>query len=121
MPIGCCASRGSHTRRSSPRSALFVQWGGPPWYRADKGGRARAARTGDGVPEMRVNEVADTVQQYDEMRAVPLLGHRAGGDIIAVRAGAVLRVKDYQRDVNQLAALLPDRKYVVNFCGDRYE
>src|SRR5690348_12740209 len=55
------------------------------------------------------------------MGSVPLLGHRSIEDIVAVRSGAALRVEDYRRDVSALAELLPERRYLVNLCSDRYE
>ena len=68
-----------------------------------------------------MNEVTARAQQYDEMATLPLLGYGSARAVVAVRAGAALLVEDYLRDVAQLAARLPNRKYVVNFCGDRYE
>jgi acyl-coenzyme A synthetase/AMP-(fatty) acid ligase len=54
------------------------------------------------------------------MASVPFLGHRGRSDIIALRGPRALRVDDYLTDTAQLAAALPERKYVVNLCGDRY-
>src|SRR5689334_13788406 len=54
------------------------------------------------------------------MARVPFLGHRARSDILALRGPMALRVDDYLTDTAQLAAALPERKYVVNLCGDRY-
>lgn len=70
---------------------------------------------------MNADEAAAPLPRYEGRQAVPLLGHAGSGDVVARRDGAVLRVEDYLRDVAQLADALPDRRYVVNFCGDRYE
>jgi acyl-coenzyme A synthetase/AMP-(fatty) acid ligase len=54
------------------------------------------------------------------MASVPFLGQRARSDIVALRGPLALRVDDYLTDTAQLAAALPERKYVVNLCSDRY-
>jgi acyl-coenzyme A synthetase/AMP-(fatty) acid ligase len=53
------------------------------------------------------------------MADLPLI--RAGrGSIFAYRHGRALGVDQYLRDVRRLAAQLPDRRYVLNACADRY-
>jgi acyl-coenzyme A synthetase/AMP-(fatty) acid ligase len=41
-------------------------------------------------------------------------------NVISRRGGQVLSGAEFWRDVGVLAARLPDRKYIVNLCADRY-
>jgi acyl-coenzyme A synthetase/AMP-(fatty) acid ligase len=49
------------------------------------------------------------------------LTSRPAGDIIARRNGAAVPVAEFLGQATALAARLPDRPYVINLCGDRYE
>jgi acyl-coenzyme A synthetase/AMP-(fatty) acid ligase len=52
----------------------------------------------------------------------PLAGTLRGGEteIVAVRARRAIGRAEFSRDVAALAARLPDRKYMLNLCTDRY-
>ena len=54
------------------------------------------------------------------MTSIPLI--RAYGDdaVFAYRDRRPIGVDRFLRDVEQLAALLPDRRYILNLCADRY-
>src|SRR4029077_5382326 len=43
------------------------------------------------------------------------------GAIFAFRNRHPIRVEEFLGDVRGLADLLPDRRYVVNLCSDRYQ
>lgn len=49
----------------------------------------------------------------------PILRH-APEDIVALRAEGPVRAAQFRRDVAALAALLPERGFLVNLCQDRY-
>ncbi|MBB5373926.1 AMP-binding protein [Acidocella aromatica] len=44
----------------------------------------------------------------------------AAGDVIARRGGQTLDAAQFHRDAASLAALLPERRYIINLCTDRY-
>lgn len=54
------------------------------------------------------------------MEAIPFLSHRNPDDVVACRGGRVVRVPEFVAEVAQVAAGLPARPYLVNFCNDRY-
>ncbi len=45
---------------------------------------------------------------------------RTGADTVARRAGELIPRARFLAEIEELAAQLPDRPYVVNFCNDRY-
>jgi len=52
--------------------------------------------------------------------AYPITRHRGGDDIVA-RNGQFAATRDkFLRDTAALAARLPERRYVINLCADRY-
>jgi acyl-coenzyme A synthetase/AMP-(fatty) acid ligase len=54
------------------------------------------------------------------MADLPLIrGHRPGAPF-AYRNGKAIPVEQFLRDVSRLAERLPDRRYLVNVCADRY-
>jgi acyl-coenzyme A synthetase/AMP-(fatty) acid ligase len=54
------------------------------------------------------------------MGSLPLVRGFHAGAAFAYRGGHQLSVEHFLRDVAQLAALLPDRPYLLNLCADRY-
>jgi acyl-coenzyme A synthetase/AMP-(fatty) acid ligase len=54
------------------------------------------------------------------MTSIPLLTHERREMPVAYRAGVAISAAQFLHDVRSLAALLPDRPYVINLCGDRY-
>ena len=54
------------------------------------------------------------------MAAVPLLSHRGPDEVVAFRGGRAVRVAEFLADVRRVAASLPQRPHLVNFCNDRY-
>jgi len=52
--------------------------------------------------------------------AYAIAAHKNNEDIVAVRAGKKIERGVFLRDVAALAARLPDRKYILNLCTDRY-
>jgi acyl-coenzyme A synthetase/AMP-(fatty) acid ligase len=54
------------------------------------------------------------------MSAIPFLGHRDNSSVVAWRGARPLRVSDFLSDLAALADALPDRRYLVNLCKDRY-
>jgi len=54
------------------------------------------------------------------MRAVPFLGHRERFAVVAWRGEQPLRVSDFLYDLAAVAAALPERRFLVNLCADRY-
>jgi len=54
------------------------------------------------------------------MAAAPLIRKYAPGAVFAYRGGRAITVEEYLRDVRQLAGLLPDGRYMLNLCADRY-
>ncbi|MGH8678850.1 MAG: AMP-binding protein [Burkholderiales bacterium] len=51
---------------------------------------------------------------------IALLGHRDPDDILGYGAGRERRVGQFLADVDRLAAQLPARRHVMNFCAERY-
>ena len=54
------------------------------------------------------------------MALVPLIRDYGAGAVFAYRDGRSISVRQFLRDVEQLAALLPARRHVLNLCSDRY-
>ena len=52
--------------------------------------------------------------------AIPLLQGYDRRSVFAYRAGRSVSVDEFLRETNQLAARLPQRRYVLNLCADRY-
>jgi acyl-coenzyme A synthetase/AMP-(fatty) acid ligase len=52
---------------------------------------------------------------------IPLLPGADPGAVFAHRNGRVIGVGAFLRDVARVAAALPDRRYVLNSCADRYQ
>jgi acyl-coenzyme A synthetase/AMP-(fatty) acid ligase len=53
------------------------------------------------------------------MAAVAAIAHENAGDAIAYRAGQRISAADFIAEVEHVAQLLPDRRFVVNLCTDR--
>ena len=53
------------------------------------------------------------------MAALPLVRHDSGTPV-AYREKALIRAGEFLADAAHLAARLPDRRFVVNLCADRY-
>ena len=54
------------------------------------------------------------------MAAVPLLSHRRPDEVVAFRGRRAVRVAEFLSDVRRVAASLPARSHLLNFCNDRY-
>jgi acyl-coenzyme A synthetase/AMP-(fatty) acid ligase len=54
------------------------------------------------------------------MADIPLIRPASGDAVFAYGGKAVVSVDRFLWDVSQLAALLPDRHYLLNLCTDRY-
>lgn len=54
------------------------------------------------------------------MASAPLVRDFGAGATFAYRDGRRLSIEDFLRDVARLAALLPERRYLLNLCTDRY-
>jgi acyl-coenzyme A synthetase/AMP-(fatty) acid ligase len=54
------------------------------------------------------------------MSVIPLISHRDVDCVFAWRAGTSITVGNFLRDVEQLARQLPDKRYILNLCADRY-
>jgi acyl-coenzyme A synthetase/AMP-(fatty) acid ligase len=50
----------------------------------------------------------------------PITRHPTDDSIVALRAGRPITRASFLRDVAALAARLPDHRYIVNLCNDRY-
>ncbi len=55
------------------------------------------------------------------MADIPLIRNFDAGAVFAFRNRRPVRVKEFLGEVRRLADLLPDRRYVVNLCADRYQ
>ncbi len=51
---------------------------------------------------------------------VPFLGHRAGTEPVAWRAGVLISAAEFFSDAHALAQRLPSRAFAINLCRDRY-
>lgn len=54
------------------------------------------------------------------MGLVPLIRDYAAGAVFAYCNGRSIGVRQFLRDVEQLAVLLPARRHILNLCSDRY-
>src|SRR5262245_66232514 len=54
------------------------------------------------------------------MIEIPLIRDCGADAVFAYRAGPPTRADEFLRDVAHLAALLPERQYILNLCSDRY-
>ncbi len=54
------------------------------------------------------------------MKAQPLLNGYGAGAVFAYRDGRAVGVTDFLQDVTRTAAMLPERRHVLNICADRY-
>ena len=54
------------------------------------------------------------------MADIPLIRDYGVDAVFAYRNGFAVRVGEFSHDVAQLAALLPDRRHILNLCSDRY-
>lgn len=52
--------------------------------------------------------------------SIPLIQHRHSDQPVAYRRGAVVSAAQFVSDVRSLASQLPERRYVINLCADRY-
>src|SRR6266851_2645580 len=55
------------------------------------------------------------------MADIPLIRNFDAGAAFAYRNRRPIRVEEFLGEVRRLADLLPDRRYVVNLCSDRYQ
>src|SRR5438094_44325 len=55
------------------------------------------------------------------MADIPLIRNFDAGAAFAFRNRRPVRVEEFLGEVQRLADLLPDRRYVVNLCSDRYQ
>jgi len=55
------------------------------------------------------------------MADIPLIRNFDAGAAFAFRNRRPIRVEEFLGEVRRLADLLPDRRYVVNLCADRYQ
>ncbi len=55
------------------------------------------------------------------MADIPLIRNFDAGAVFAFRNRRPIRVEEFLGEVRQLADSLPDRRYVVNLCADRYQ
>ena len=54
------------------------------------------------------------------MAAIPFLSHHGPDEVVAFRGRRTVRVSEFVSDVRRVAASLPERSHLVNFCNDRY-
>jgi acyl-coenzyme A synthetase/AMP-(fatty) acid ligase len=54
------------------------------------------------------------------MAAVPFVSHRGADEVVAFRGRRTVRVSEFLSDLRRVAASLPARSHLVNFCNDRY-
>jgi len=54
------------------------------------------------------------------MPVIPLIRDYTAGAAFAYRDGRRISVCEFLRDVEQVAALLPERRHILNLCSDRY-
>ncbi|MDO8925810.1 MAG: AMP-binding protein [Sideroxyarcus sp.] len=54
------------------------------------------------------------------MAAIPIIRHNDPAGVFAWRAGQLVTVADFLRDVAQLSASLPAKRHILNLCTDRY-
>lgn len=54
------------------------------------------------------------------MALIPIISHTDSGAAVARRGPRVLTAADFLNDVARVAQVLPPRRFLVNFCSDRY-
>jgi acyl-coenzyme A synthetase/AMP-(fatty) acid ligase len=54
------------------------------------------------------------------MAAVPFLSHSDPDEVVAFRGRRTVRVAEFLSDLGRVAASLPARSHLLNFCNDRY-
>src|SRR5690349_24288652 len=54
------------------------------------------------------------------MADIPLIRNFEAGSIFAFQDGRPIRVEEFLAEAHRLVGLIPDRKYVINLCTDRY-
>jgi acyl-coenzyme A synthetase/AMP-(fatty) acid ligase len=54
------------------------------------------------------------------MADIPLIRNFDAGAVFAFQDGRAVHVEGFLAEVRRLAGLIPDRKYVVNLCSDRF-
>jgi acyl-coenzyme A synthetase/AMP-(fatty) acid ligase len=54
------------------------------------------------------------------MAAVPFLSHSDPDQVVAFRGRRTVRVAEFLSDLRRVAASLPARSHLLNFCNDRY-
>lgn len=54
------------------------------------------------------------------MTLVPLIGHAGPGAVMAYRGTRVFTAAEFLADAARVAQALPPRRFLVNFCNDRY-
>src|SRR5712691_13348876 len=54
------------------------------------------------------------------MADIPLIRNFDAGAVFAFQDGRAVHVEGILAEVRRLAGLIPDRKYVVNLCSDRF-
>lgn len=54
------------------------------------------------------------------MPAIPLISHPKPDSVFAFRDGQRISVAHFLQDVEQLASMLPEKRYTLNLCTDRY-
>jgi len=54
------------------------------------------------------------------MAAVPFLSHSDPDEVVAFRGRRTVRVAEFLSDLRRVAASLPARSHLLNFCNDRY-
>ena len=54
------------------------------------------------------------------MSAIPLIRHPQPESVFAYRGGQPVTVSRFLQDVAQLAQALPEKRYILNLCTDRY-
>jgi hypothetical protein len=72
----------------------------------------------------RVRQGCGSVRRRDALRghmtSLPLLRGYEDGAVFARRKGTTIRTDEFLHNVAKLAELLPERKYILNLCTDRY-
>lgn len=54
------------------------------------------------------------------MALVPIISHADPGAAVARRGARVFTAADFLNDVERVAQILPPRRFLINFCSDRY-
>ena len=54
------------------------------------------------------------------MSAIPLISHAGLDGPFAYRGGKAISARRFLRDVQALSRQLPDKRYILNLCADRY-